>query len=212
MPTSKPEPGIRRPAVSVPHNRRQIVLCCERRNYLPEHRRGAADRLRLPTCPWSRMLPNALLPWKAVYGQMRRWLASGVFERMAQDLREILRWREGRAEQSKTTILDSRPCSPARVVQDHSRGIARVVRRDTTIGIEPLSLGVDGFERTGVARRETRSERLQLADGLCVSGTTSRIDRKDPAARSLSEPLISCRTPIYACSHSGWFLANSNPR
>jgi transposase len=57
--------------------------------------------------PW-RMLPNDLPPWEAVYGQMRRWLASGVFERMAQDLREILRWREGRAEQPTAAILDSR--------------------------------------------------------------------------------------------------------
>jgi transposase len=57
--------------------------------------------------PW-RMLPNDLPPWEAVYGQMRRWLASGVFERMAQDLREILRWREGPAEQPTAAILDSR--------------------------------------------------------------------------------------------------------
>jgi transposase len=56
--------------------------------------------------PW-RMLPNDLPPWEAVYGQMRRWLASGVFERMAQDLREILRWREGTA-QPTAAILDSR--------------------------------------------------------------------------------------------------------
>ena len=57
--------------------------------------------------PW-RMLPNDLPPWEAVYGQMRRWLNSGVFERMAQDLREILRWREGRTEQPTAAILDSR--------------------------------------------------------------------------------------------------------
>jgi transposase len=57
--------------------------------------------------PW-RMLPNDLPPWESVYGQLRRWLEAGVFERMANDLREILRLREGRAAQPTAAILDSR--------------------------------------------------------------------------------------------------------
>jgi transposase len=57
--------------------------------------------------PW-RMLPNDLPPWDVVYGQMRRWLAAGVFERMTHDLRELLRWAEGREAQPTAAILDSR--------------------------------------------------------------------------------------------------------
>jgi transposase len=57
--------------------------------------------------PW-RMLPNDLPPWDVVYGQMRRWLDAGVFERMTQDLRSILRLLEGRSAQPTAAILDSR--------------------------------------------------------------------------------------------------------
>lgn len=57
--------------------------------------------------PW-RMLPNDLPPWDVVYGQTRRWFQAGVFEQMAQDLREILRLAAGRKPQPTAAILDSR--------------------------------------------------------------------------------------------------------
>ena len=57
--------------------------------------------------PW-RMLPNDLPPWDVVYGQMRRWLEAGVFARMTQDLRSLLRLLEGRSAQPTAAILDSR--------------------------------------------------------------------------------------------------------
>jgi transposase len=57
--------------------------------------------------PW-RMLPNDLPPWDVVYGQMRRWLAAGVFEQRTHDLRELLRWHQGREVQPTAAILDSR--------------------------------------------------------------------------------------------------------
>jgi len=41
-------------------------------------------------CPW-RMIPNDLPPWHAVYDQAQRWIAAGVFEAIAQDLRKMLR-------------------------------------------------------------------------------------------------------------------------
>jgi transposase len=40
--------------------------------------------------PW-RLLPTNFPPWEAVYQQARRWLAAGVFETMAHDLRMLLR-------------------------------------------------------------------------------------------------------------------------
>ena len=34
-----------------------------------------------------RMMPNDFPPWPAVYQQAKRWIAAGVFESMAHDLR-----------------------------------------------------------------------------------------------------------------------------
>jgi len=45
--------------------------------------------------PW-RLLPGDFPPWHAVYDQARRWMAAGVFEAMAHDLRAVLRL-DGRA-------------------------------------------------------------------------------------------------------------------
>ena len=56
--------------------------------------------------PW-RYLPGDLPPWEAVYQQTRRWLADGCFEAMGHDLRELLRWAEGRHPQPSAAIFDS---------------------------------------------------------------------------------------------------------
>jgi transposase len=56
--------------------------------------------------PW-RYLPGDLPPWEAVYQQTRRWLDAGVFETMAHDLREVLRWAAGRDAQPTAVIFDS---------------------------------------------------------------------------------------------------------
>lgn len=57
--------------------------------------------------PW-RYMPNDLPPWHTVYQQSQRWLAAGVFERMAEDLRLILRLLAGRRDQPSAAIFDSR--------------------------------------------------------------------------------------------------------
>jgi transposase len=57
--------------------------------------------------PW-RYMPNDLPPWEAVYQQSQRWLASGVFAAMTQDLRRILRLLEGRREEPTAAVFDSR--------------------------------------------------------------------------------------------------------
>lgn len=38
--------------------------------------------------PW-RWMPNDLPPWAAVYQQMQRWLVSGCFEALVDDLRAL---------------------------------------------------------------------------------------------------------------------------
>lgn len=57
--------------------------------------------------PW-RMLPHDLPPWELVYQQTRRWLAAGVFETMAHDLRMLLREAADRPPQPTAVVLDSR--------------------------------------------------------------------------------------------------------
>src|SRR5882724_11025295 len=57
--------------------------------------------------PW-RYMPNDLPPWQAVYQQSQRWLASGVFEAMTRDLRELLRMLEGRDPDPSAVVFDSR--------------------------------------------------------------------------------------------------------
>jgi len=58
-------------------------------------------------CPW-RMMPNDLPPWPAVQQQTERWLAARCFERMAEDLRLLLRLGEERGGQPTAAIMDSR--------------------------------------------------------------------------------------------------------
>jgi transposase len=58
-------------------------------------------------CQWD-FLPHDFPPWTAVYQQARRWLAAGVFEAVAHDLRMILRMAGGREAQPTAAVLDSR--------------------------------------------------------------------------------------------------------
>jgi transposase len=55
-----------------------------------------------------RMLPTNFPPWQAVYQQARRWIAAGCFEAIVHDLRAILRWADGRADDPTAVILDGR--------------------------------------------------------------------------------------------------------
>ena len=58
-------------------------------------------------CQWD-FLPHDFPPWTAVYQQARRWVAAGVFEEVAHDLRMILRLVDGREAQPTGTIFDGR--------------------------------------------------------------------------------------------------------
>jgi transposase len=56
--------------------------------------------------PW-RYLPTNFPPWEAVYQQTRRWIKAGVFVEMTHDLRELLRWADGRDPDPSAMIFDS---------------------------------------------------------------------------------------------------------
>jgi transposase len=57
--------------------------------------------------PW-RLLPTNFPPWEAVYQQTQRWIAADCFETMVHDLRALLRWADGRADEPTAVILDGR--------------------------------------------------------------------------------------------------------
>lgn len=56
--------------------------------------------------PWR--LPTNFSPWEAVYQQTQRWLRSGCFEAMTDDLRSIIRVAQGRQGQPRAVIFDGR--------------------------------------------------------------------------------------------------------
>ena len=58
-------------------------------------------------CQWD-FLPHDFPAASAVYQQARRWLAAGVFEEIAHDLRMILRMVDEREAQPTATVLDGR--------------------------------------------------------------------------------------------------------
>jgi transposase len=55
-----------------------------------------------------RLMPHDLPSWYVVYQQTQRWIKARVFESLVHDLRAVLRIAEGRKEQSKAAIFDSR--------------------------------------------------------------------------------------------------------
>jgi transposase len=87
-----------------------------------------------------RMLPTNFPPWAAVYQQTQRWIAAGCFEAMVHDLRALLRWTEGRADDPTAVILDGRtvqstPESGARAGYD---GFKRRKGSKTHAAVDPL--------------------------------------------------------------------------
>lgn len=55
----------------------------------------------------SRVLPKDFPTWHAVYRTFRRWLASGLFEQMYDELRQLWRSRERRNPDPTAAVLDS---------------------------------------------------------------------------------------------------------
>jgi transposase len=77
------------------------------RRYDPREVYNALRWIVRAGAPW-RLLPHEFPPWEAVYQQARRWIDAGCFQAMVGDLRALLRWTAGRADQPTAAILDSR--------------------------------------------------------------------------------------------------------
>jgi len=125
-------------------------------------------------CPW-RMLPHDLPPWQAIQQQTLRWIAAGVFEDMAADLRRILRLILERAEEPSAVILDGRtvqstPESGARAGYDgHKRRKGSKVHIAVDTLGHLLALRVTGADQQERAQVEALAKEVQQATGQSVT-------------------------------------------
>ena len=124
-------------------------------------------------CPW-RMLPHDLPPWQAIQQQTLRWIAAGVFEDMAADLRRILRLILERAEEPSAVILDGRtvqstPESGARAGYDgHKRRKGSKVHIAVDTLGHLLALRVTSADQQERRQVEALARQVQQATGQSV--------------------------------------------
>lgn len=131
-------------------------------------------------CPW-RMIPHDLPPWHAVYEQSQRWIRAGSFEKMAHDLRTLVRLFAGIDANPTAAILDARtmqstPESGARAGYDghKKRKGSKIHAAVDTLGIfGPQS---DSRQRAGTSpgwrtgRGRPKSDGKQNQDRFCRLG------------------------------------------
>ena len=115
--------------------------------------------------PW-RMMPQDLPPWHVVYQQTQRWLSSGVFQAMVDDLRAILRMAQGRNAEPTAVILDSRtmqssPESGARAGYDGAKR-----KKGSKVHIAVDTLGHLLAVRVTPANEGDRAQVEQLAQAV----------------------------------------------
>ena len=121
-----------------------------------------------------RMLPHDFPPWEAVYQQMRRWTAAGVFEELVHDLRSVLRLCAGREAEPTAIILDGRtlqstPESGARAGYDgHKRKKGSKVHMAVDTLGHLLALRVTAANEQERAQVAALAEEVQLATGQSV--------------------------------------------
>jgi transposase len=121
-----------------------------------------------------RLMPNDLPPWQAVYQQMRRWMAAGVFELLVADVQQLLRHFGGRKGQPTAVAIDSRtlqstPESGARAGYDGAKrrkGSKVHIAVDTLGHLMALKVtAADQGDRTQVA---ALAEQIQQVTGNTV--------------------------------------------
>src|SRR5918998_1734255 len=123
--------------------------------------------------PW-RLLPTNFPPWEAVYQQTRRWLAAGVFEAIAHDLRMLLREAADRMPQPRAVVIDSRtvqstPESGARAGYDgHKRRKGSKVHAAVDTLGHPLALVVTPANEQDRAQVAELAAAVQDATGEAV--------------------------------------------
>ncbi len=149
-----------------------------------------------------RMLPTNFPPWAAVYQQARRWIDAGCFADMAHDLRVLLRWGEGRADDPTAAIFDSRtaqstPESGARAGYDGAkrRKGSKIHLAVDTLG-HLLTLHVTPADVQDRARVGALADAVQAATGDSVEvafvdqGYTGKQATADAAAHGIQLEVI----------------------
>src|SRR5580698_2982390 len=151
-----------------------------------------------------RAMPNDLPPWFSVYQQARRWLAAGVFETLAQDLRAVLRLAAGRHEEPTAAIIDSRtlrstPESGPRAGYDgakRKRGSKLHMAVDTLghlLALHVTPANVDDRAEVGKladAVQEARSSRKRTRNRTVRGQTRRGQEGVRPAAKTLGRRTI----------------------
>lgn len=151
--------------------------------------------------PW-RMLPNDLPPWEAVYQQTQRWIRAGTFEQIVQDLRALLRLKQGRTKNPSAAILDSRtlrstPESGSRAGYDGAKRKkgSKVHLAVDTLGYL-LALHVSPANEQDRAHVAALAEAVQQATGETVElayvdqGYTGEEPRRAAAARGMQLEVV----------------------
>jgi transposase len=139
--------------------------------------------------PW-RLLPTNFPPWAAVYQQTQRWIAAGCFEDVVHDLRAILRWTEGRADDPTAVILDGRTVQSTPESGGHAGydGYKRRKGSKTHAAVDPLghllALHVTPANEQERDQVDTLAAAVQVVTGDAV--TVAFVDEgdtgDDPAA------------------------------
>lgn len=86
-------------------------------------------------------LPHEFPAWPVVYQQARRWIAAGVFEAMAHDLRALLRVAAGREPEPTAVILDSRTLQSTPMSGDRAAYDGAKRRRGSKVHLAVDTLG-----------------------------------------------------------------------
>lgn len=73
------------------------------------------------SCQW-RALPDRYPPWKTVWGYHSTWSTDGTWEAICDQLRAMVREREGRDPEPSAAIIDSRSVQGASTVCGDTRG------------------------------------------------------------------------------------------
>jgi putative transposase len=76
-------------------------------------------------CQWE-MLPHDLPPYSTVYRYFQKWQRSGTWQQMHDQIRETLRTKLGRAEQSSVAIADSQS---VKTTEKRGRSMASMVAK-----------------------------------------------------------------------------------
>lgn len=114
-----------------------------------------------------RGMPHDLPPWSTVYDYFRRWVKTGVWERINTYVIKIVRKSEGRHEQPSLMAMDSQSVK--------------------TLEKKGLEQGVDGFKRIKGRKRHVIVDTLGLVHNCFVSAA-NLADVK--AVSTLLEPLL----------------------